>query len=162
MSRSSYETAWNIRSPQARVTGKIVSTGWSPVPAPPPLIMLTTPGGTPASRINSISRAPGLSKLDAVGRVVASVTSHEIGHMLGCWHTRNDDNVICLMDQGGDLLNTAGVSWGFFEGGFDLTCYPALLGWLAVNVPSLLLGDALARGTWSLEAPRAGDAGARG
>lgn len=59
--------------------------------------------------VNSIPRDAGLSIVDAVGLVVGNIASHEAGHFLGNWHTRNDNAINNIMDQGGDILNRAGV-----------------------------------------------------
>ncbi len=75
------------------------------------LDLLSLPVGSPQSvnSINSIPLDPGTSKIEAVGRVVAAVASHEVGHTLGCWHCNNSNGQASLMDQGGNLPNTAGV-----------------------------------------------------
>ncbi len=59
--------------------------------------------------INQFRRAPGFTIFDAIGRVVGNIASHEAGHYLGLWHTDNQNNVPCLIDQGGNLGNLAGV-----------------------------------------------------
>lgn len=59
--------------------------------------------------VNSIPRDAGLSIIDAVGIVVGNIASHEAGHFLGNWHTVNSNGVNNIMDQGGDILNRAGV-----------------------------------------------------
>ncbi|MEK6642892.1 MAG: hypothetical protein AABZ08_03220 [Planctomycetota bacterium] len=59
--------------------------------------------------VNSIPRAGGTTIIDAVGIVVGNIVSHEAGHFLGNWHTRNDNATACIMDTGGDIPNRAGV-----------------------------------------------------
>ncbi len=53
--------------------------------------------GGPGS-INSLPRDAGFDMIDAVGRVIGNVASHEIGHILGNFHTDPDPNVASLMD----------------------------------------------------------------
>lgn len=72
------------------------------------LDLLSAGPGNPNS-VLSLPRDPGLSLIDAIGKVVGNVVAHEAGHFLGCWHTRNDNATACIMDQGGDLENLAGV-----------------------------------------------------
>ncbi|MBI5763129.1 MAG: hypothetical protein HZA51_06360 [Planctomycetes bacterium] len=59
--------------------------------------------------INSIPRAGGVTIIDAIGIEIGNIVSHEAGHFLGNWHTRNDNATACIMDTGGDILNRAGV-----------------------------------------------------
>lgn len=50
---------------------------------------------------NSVPRAPGFSIVEVIGRGVGNVASHEMGHLLGNFHTDNGNDTLCLMDQGG-------------------------------------------------------------
>lgn len=72
------------------------------------LDLLSAPASDPNS-INSLNLQSGFSKINAVGLVVGKITSHEIGHFLGCWHTNNQNGAHCIMDQGGDLKNSSGI-----------------------------------------------------
>lgn len=72
------------------------------------LDLLSAGAGNPNS-VLSLQRDASLSLIDAIGKVVGNVTAHEAGHFLGCWHTRNSNATACIMDQGGDLENLAGV-----------------------------------------------------
>lgn len=72
------------------------------------LDLLSAGPGNP-NAVLSLPRDPGLSLIDAIGKVVGNVVAHEAGHFLGCWHTRNDNATACVMDEGGDLANLAGV-----------------------------------------------------
>ncbi|NOS99060.1 MAG: hypothetical protein HOP29_00345 [Phycisphaerales bacterium] len=53
--------------------------------------------------IANIPRAPGVTMVDAVGRVVGNIVSHELGHLLGNWHTEGTNVVASLMDVGGTV-----------------------------------------------------------
>lgn len=70
---------------------------------------LLSAGAADPNSVNSIPRDAGLSIIDAVGLVVGNIASHEAGHFLGNWHTVNSNGVNNIMDQGGDILNRAGV-----------------------------------------------------
>lgn len=58
--------------------------------------------------INDFPLASGFTIVDAIGRVVGNIVSHEIGHYLGLWHTDNTNTVPSIIDQGGFLENIAG------------------------------------------------------
>ncbi|GJQ25842.1 MAG: hypothetical protein HBSAPP02_08740 [Phycisphaerae bacterium] len=73
------------------------------------LLDLLSAGPGNLNSVLSLPRDPGLSLIDAIGKVVGNVVAHEAGHFLGCWHTRNDNATACIMDRGGDLENLAGV-----------------------------------------------------
>jgi hypothetical protein len=44
----------------------------------------------------------GSNRLNFVGQAVGNVTSHEVGHMIGNWHTENSNTKANLMDAGGE------------------------------------------------------------
>jgi PKD repeat protein len=52
--------------------------------------------------VNSIQLAGGVTKAEAVGWTIGTIAAHEAGHFLGLWHTDNTDDILCLIDQGGD------------------------------------------------------------
>jgi hypothetical protein len=60
---------------------------------------LSQPAG-PAFSLNTYL-APQSNRVEFVGRAVANVISHEIGHYLGSWHTDPTNAVVNLMDAGG-------------------------------------------------------------
>jgi hypothetical protein len=53
------------------------------------------------SSINAVELGPGADIIDAIGRVVGYTVSHELGHLLGNWHTDNDNTLLNVMDKGG-------------------------------------------------------------
>ncbi|MGL5826620.1 MAG: hypothetical protein ACRCYU_17690 [Nocardioides sp.] len=53
----------------------------------------------PASA-NSYLRT-GSNRVKFVGQVLGNITSHEVGHMIGNWHTDNANNTANMMDAGG-------------------------------------------------------------
>ena len=52
--------------------------------------------------INAIVLDPSVTIIDAIGVVVGYTVSHEVGHYLGNWHTKNDNTLLNVMDKGGD------------------------------------------------------------
>ena len=59
--------------------------------------------------VNSIRSVDGFDKLQAVSRVIGAVVVHEVCHLLGSWHTDNRNSLRTDIDEGGHLLNMAGV-----------------------------------------------------
>ncbi len=51
--------------------------------------------------INAITLDPSVTIIDAIGVVVGQTVCHEFGHMLGNWHTENDNTIWNVMDKGG-------------------------------------------------------------
>jgi len=64
--------------------------------------------------VQDVPRSASVSLIELVGRAVGNVAAHEIGHLLGDWHTVNDNLTPSVMDSGGGfiLLN-------IFESGLD-------------------------------------------
>ena len=52
---------------------------------------------------------PGAKKLSFVAQGLGNVTSHEVGHMIGNWHTDNANGQRSLMDAGGNFAQMFGV-----------------------------------------------------
>ena len=69
------------------------------------LVLLDVLSGDPAdwdeATLNSYLTEDS-DRLAFVAQGVGNVTSHEIGHMLGNWHTENTDDTANLMDAGGE------------------------------------------------------------
>lgn len=63
------------------------------------LDVLSLPKGDPAS-LNTYL-APSSNRLKFVAQGVGNVVSHEIGHLVGAFHTDNENDVACLIDAGG-------------------------------------------------------------
>ncbi|GAB2966908.1 PPC domain-containing protein [Saccharothrix stipae] len=61
---------------------------------------LSAPAG-PAWSLNSHVR-PESDRIAFIGRAVGNITSHEVGHMSGSWHTDLRNDVHGIMDPGGD------------------------------------------------------------
>ncbi|MDY7105107.1 MAG: hypothetical protein S0880_28305 [Actinomycetota bacterium] len=59
--------------------------------------------------INGIDLAPGASKADLVGSALGAVVAHEVGHLLGSWHTDASNDVASIMDGGSPLVDLVGV-----------------------------------------------------
>lgn len=72
------------------------------------LDLLSAPNGNPNS-LNSIPTGGSATKLDLVAEGVGNIVAHEIGHLLGNWHTENGNANGQIMDQGGDLPNSVGI-----------------------------------------------------
>lgn len=69
------------------------------------LVLLDVLSGDPEewgeASLNSYLTADS-DRLAFVAQAVGNVTSHEIGHTLGSWHTDNSDDQANLMDEGGE------------------------------------------------------------
>ena len=59
--------------------------------------------------LNGIELAEGASMIDLVSIAVGNITTHEIGHYLGNWHTDNQFDNPGIMDQGGNLPQLIGL-----------------------------------------------------
>ena len=46
--------------------------------------------------------AGGATLTDAITRALGAIAAHEAGHYLGAWHTENDNEIACIIDEGGD------------------------------------------------------------
>jgi hypothetical protein len=53
---------------------------------------------------NAIPKAGTATTVQLFNQLVGNITTHEIGHYLGNWHTRNDNAFPQIMDTGGDIL----------------------------------------------------------
>ncbi|MGH1487953.1 MAG: hypothetical protein ACRBK7_00935 [Acidimicrobiales bacterium] len=69
---------------------------------------MSGPVGSEVS-INTYGLADGVTKSEFVGFVVGHITGHEIGHLIGNWHQDTFNEVIAIMDAGGDFPAIAGV-----------------------------------------------------
>jgi hypothetical protein len=59
--------------------------------------------------LNSISRVARVPMTELVGRTLGTIAAHEAGHFLGNWHTDPTNEVIEVMDAGGNIANFVGV-----------------------------------------------------
>lgn len=73
----------------------------------------------PASNGDSLNQfgvGGGATKIGLVGEGVGAIAAHEIGHLLGNFHTDNGNDTLSLMDTGGKIADIAGVgpdrTWG--------------------------------------------------
>lgn len=64
------------------------------------LDVMSAPKGSSDGSLNTYL-TPGSNRLDFVGQAIGNVVSHEIGHLIGNYHTDNGNNVTSLMDAGG-------------------------------------------------------------
>jgi hypothetical protein len=79
------------------------------------LLDLLSASNDPES-INGIDLADGTSKAELVGSTLGAIVAHEIGHLLGNWHTDAANAVPSIMDGGSPLADLVGVgddgTWG--------------------------------------------------
>ncbi len=59
--------------------------------------------------INNIPLAEGTEKIDLVADVIGSIAVHEMGHLLGNFHTNNTNDILSIMDLGNILARVVGV-----------------------------------------------------
>lgn len=62
-----------------------------------------------SNSLNSIARVARIPMTQLVGRTLGTIASHEAGHFLGNWHTDPANDVIEVMDAGGNIANFVGV-----------------------------------------------------
>ncbi len=72
-------------------------------------VMSEPAAGVGSPSINSYDLAEGVTKAEFVGFVVGNITSHEIGHYIGNWHQETFNEILAIMDAGGDFPAIAGV-----------------------------------------------------
>ena len=65
----------------------------------------------PAADPNSLNQyvGPPTNIFELVGTGVGNIVAHEAGHFFADWHTEQFNDVLNIMDQGGNLDNTVGV-----------------------------------------------------
>ena len=68
--------------------------------------MLSDPSG--AASLNTYI-TPASQKIQFIGRAMGNVVSHEMGHMLGNYHTDTFNAIPNLMDSGGNFPGLFGV-----------------------------------------------------
>jgi hypothetical protein len=66
-------------------------------------------GNSICCSLNDIPVATGASKINLIGVAIGNIVSHEIGHYLGNFHTTNQNAIVNLMDEGGQLLSFTGA-----------------------------------------------------
>lgn len=59
---------------------------------------------TSSLSFNNIPRAPGFTKIQAIGIGTGNIVAHEFGHYSGNWHTQNGNSLRNLMDAGGGSI----------------------------------------------------------
>ncbi|MGL5859187.1 MAG: hypothetical protein ACRC35_12440 [Angustibacter sp.] len=64
-------------------------------------VLSATGADADAASLNTYLK-PGSDRLRFVGQAIGNVASHEVGHMIGNWHTDNANDVVNLMDAGGE------------------------------------------------------------
>ncbi|HUG68333.1 MAG TPA: Ig-like domain-containing protein [Pirellulaceae bacterium] len=66
---------------------------------------------TPQSPINlnNVPIAPNSSRVALIGAAVGGIAAHEAGHFFGLFHTDLGNNVLNLIDSGGDILQVIGA-----------------------------------------------------
>jgi len=69
---------------------------------------------TGGDSINTLSLAPGTSIIDAIGQIVGTTTAHEAGHILGNFHTENENEIFNIQDQGGTGIQPFAGADGIF------------------------------------------------
>ncbi|WP_346883635.1 T9SS type A sorting domain-containing protein [uncultured Algibacter sp.] len=65
---------------------------------------------TNPNSINSVSLAEGFTIEDLLPVALGNIISHEAGHFLGNFHTSNENDTFSIMDIGGSLENSFGIS----------------------------------------------------
>jgi hypothetical protein len=65
------------------------------------LLDLLSSASSDPNSINSLNLAPGTSIIDAIGVVVGTIIAHEAAHLLGNFHTENQNGTSEVVDQGG-------------------------------------------------------------
>lgn len=62
--------------------------------------------------IGNVPRAANVTLLDATAKAMAATAAHELGHSFGAWHQDNSNNVITLMDSGGQPIGPSRMGVG--------------------------------------------------
>ncbi|MGL5857943.1 MAG: hypothetical protein ACRC35_05975 [Angustibacter sp.] len=101
------------------------------------------------SSINAYLK-PGSDRLGFVAQAIGNVTSHEIGHMIGSWHTDEGNDVNNLMDAGGNAPNTFGVGADGIGGTRDDTDVDFGADTFSLAEGLSGMEDTLARSTWAM------------
>lgn len=83
------------------------------------LLDLLSEAPTDLNSINGLFRAENFGIIPLIGRVVGNITSHELGHLLGCYHTDLYNDQPSIMDAGGSLDNDAELGPDFTAGTLD-------------------------------------------
>lgn len=73
------------------------------------LVLLDTLSGPPTPSSLNAYLTDESDRIAFIGRAIGNIVAHEVGHLLGNWHTDRSDNVPDLMDTGGAWRTMFGV-----------------------------------------------------
>lgn len=63
----------------------------------------------PENSLNNIQLGAGVEKIDLIATALGTIVAHELGHILSGNHTNNENSILSVMDEGGDLGNHLGL-----------------------------------------------------
>ncbi len=63
----------------------------------------------PENSLNNIQLGAGVEKIDLIATALGTIVAHELGHILSGHHTNNENSILSVMDEGGDLGNHLGL-----------------------------------------------------
>jgi hypothetical protein len=92
-------------------------------------------------------------RLAFVGQALGNVTSHEVGHMIGNWHTDSTNGQDSVMDEGGNFPQFFGVGPDQVGGTSDDVDVDFVIDDFSIFEGFIGREDTLARSTWAVSTP---------